>query len=75
MRCELHNSEIFQITTKVPDWAEKILRKPPEWRSVTECNKLHALLRPLKSFEKFTEKIQMAMCRSMRYELWVIQFG
>ena len=53
----------------MPAWAEKIIRKPAEWRTESECSKIHALMRPLKSFEKFTEKIQWAMCKAMRYEL------
>ncbi|XP_060081548.1 cyclic nucleotide-binding domain-containing protein 2-like [Ylistrum balloti] len=52
---------------KVPNWAKEILSQEPEERTETDCRRLHALLRGLKSFDKFTEKIQLSMCRAFRY--------
>ncbi|OWF39986.1 cyclic nucleotide-binding domain-containing protein 2-like isoform X2 [Mizuhopecten yessoensis] len=52
---------------KVPNWAKEILGQEPEARTETDCRRLHALLRGLKSFDKFTEKIQLSMCRAFRY--------
>ncbi|KAL5006881.1 hypothetical protein ScPMuIL_015687 [Solemya velum] len=51
----------------VPAWARAILSKPPEVRTDVECWRLHALLRGMKNFDKFTEKIQISMCRSFTY--------
>ncbi|XP_069114237.1 cyclic nucleotide-binding domain-containing protein 2-like [Argopecten irradians] len=53
--------------TKVPKWAKDIFDQEPETRTESDCRKIHALLRGLKSFDKFTEKIQMSMCRAFRY--------
>ncbi|OWF39456.1 Cyclic nucleotide-binding domain-containing protein 2 [Mizuhopecten yessoensis] len=52
---------------KVPNWAKEILNLDPEDRTEDDCRRLHALLRGLKSFDKFTEKIQLSMCRAFRY--------
>ncbi|XP_033762401.1 cyclic nucleotide-binding domain-containing protein 2-like isoform X2 [Pecten maximus] len=52
---------------KVPNWAKEILGQEPEERTEDDCRRLHALLRGLKSFDKFTEKIQLSMCRAFRY--------
>ncbi|XP_064648020.1 cyclic nucleotide-binding domain-containing protein 2-like [Lineus longissimus] len=65
------NKSLFsrdRIYARVPPWAKKILEKPPDSRTETDCRKLHALLRGLKSFDRFTEKIQLSMCRSFSYE-------
>ncbi|XP_056008026.1 cyclic nucleotide-binding domain-containing protein 2-like isoform X3 [Ostrea edulis] len=53
---------------KVPKWALNIFEKDPDSRSEHECKRIHALLRGLKSFDKFTERIQLYMCRSFRYQ-------
>ncbi|KAK3101866.1 hypothetical protein FSP39_006884 [Pinctada imbricata] len=53
---------------RVPFWAIKIFECTPEERSEADCRRIHALLRGLKSFDKFTERIQLYMCRSFRYQ-------
>ena len=50
--------------THIPDWASHILHLPPEERTEQQCRRLHALFRGVKSFDKFTEEIQMALCRA-----------
>nr|XP_006817128.1 PREDICTED: cyclic nucleotide-binding domain-containing protein 2-like [Saccoglossus kowalevskii] len=52
----------------VPEWAKDIMVKPPMERNESELRKIHALLRGLKSFDKFTHNIQIAMCQSCTYE-------
>ena len=54
--------------THVPEWASIILALPPERRTEPDCRRLHALLRGLKSFDKFTEEIQMALCRAFTFD-------
>ena len=39
-------------------------------RTDKECRRLHALVRELKSFDKFTEKIQLAMCKAFTHQRW-----
>lgn len=56
-----------QIKTSVPIWAKRIMAKSPLDRADDDCRKLHALLRGLKSFDKFTEPIQLAMCKAFTY--------
>ncbi|CAD5112445.1 DgyrCDS1667 [Dimorphilus gyrociliatus] len=56
-----------QIKTSVPSWAKRIMAKGPLDRADDDCKKLHALLRGLKSFDKFTEPIQLAMCKAFTY--------
>ncbi|KAL3831842.1 hypothetical protein ACJMK2_023541 [Sinanodonta woodiana] len=53
---------------KMPAWALGLMDTPPEERTEEELNKLHALLRNIKSFDKFTQKIQLSMCRAFRYQ-------
>ncbi|XP_022304182.2 uncharacterized protein LOC111111479 isoform X4 [Crassostrea virginica] len=53
---------------KVPKWALDIFGRDPDSRSDQDCRRIHALLRGLKSFDKFTERIQLYMCRSFRYQ-------
>ncbi|XP_062574782.1 cyclic nucleotide-binding domain-containing protein 2-like [Saccostrea cucullata] len=53
---------------KVPKWALDIFDTDPDTRSERDCRRIHALLRGLKSFDKFTERIQLYMCRAFRYQ-------
>lgn len=53
---------------KVPKWASDIFESDPDSRSEQDCRRIHALLRGLKSFDKFTERIQLYMCRAFRYQ-------
>ncbi|XP_012939886.1 cyclic nucleotide-binding domain-containing protein 2 [Aplysia californica] len=57
-----------RVITHVPDWALVILQLRPEHRTEQDCRRLHALLRGLKSFDKFTEEIQMSLCRAFTLE-------
>ncbi|GFO24684.1 cyclic nucleotide-binding domain-containing protein 2-like [Plakobranchus ocellatus] len=41
---------------------------PPALRTESHCRKLHALLRGLRSFDKFTDEIQMALCKAFTME-------
>ena len=43
------------------------MAKDPQARTEVECRKLHALLRGMRSFDRFTERIQLAMCRAFTY--------
>ncbi|KAI0215693.1 hypothetical protein LSAT2_032249, partial [Lamellibrachia satsuma] len=49
---------------RVPRWAKSVLSKSPQSRTDAECQRLHAMLRGHKSFDKFTQQIQLAMCRA-----------
>ena len=51
----------------VPSWAKKILDKPAMERSENELSQLHSMLKGLASYDKFTYRIQLAMCRAMTY--------
>jgi CRISPR/Cas system CSM-associated protein Csm2 small subunit len=51
----------------VPKWAEVILRKPPTERTDREIMQIHAMMQGLLAYDKFTRRIQIAMCRSMRF--------
>ncbi|KAH9499293.1 hypothetical protein Btru_003637 [Bulinus truncatus] len=65
------NKHLFsrdRVSTHVPDWAITILNMPPEVRSEQHCRRLHALLRGLRSFDKFTEEMQMSLCRAFTIE-------
>ncbi|KAK3589034.1 hypothetical protein CHS0354_007982 [Potamilus streckersoni] len=53
---------------KMPAWALRLMDTAPEERTEDDLNKLHALLRNIKSFDKFTQKIQISMCRAFRYQ-------
>ncbi|XP_077978892.1 uncharacterized protein LOC144434315 [Glandiceps talaboti] len=55
--------------SRVPNWAKDIIQKPTLQRTDGELRQLHALLRGLRSFDKFTHTIQMAMCKSFSYEI------
>lgn len=52
-------------------WASDIFESDPDSRSDHDCRRIHALLRGLKSFDKFTERIQLYMCRAFRYQRFV----
>ncbi|KAJ7374066.1 hypothetical protein OS493_009397 [Desmophyllum pertusum] len=51
----------------VPEWAKKILMKSAMERSENELSQLHSMLKGLTSYDKFTYRIQLAMCRAMTY--------
>ncbi|KAK0050910.1 cyclic nucleotide-binding domain-containing protein 2 [Biomphalaria pfeifferi] len=57
-----------RVSTHVPDWALSIFSLPPEERTEQHCRRLHALLRGLRSFDKFTEEMQMSLCRAFTLE-------
>nr|KAI8768552.1 cyclic nucleotide-binding domain-containing protein 2 [Biomphalaria glabrata] len=57
-----------RVSTHVPDWALSIFNLPPEERTEQHCRRLHALLRGLRSFDKFTEEMQMSLCRAFTLE-------
>ncbi|KAK3749914.1 hypothetical protein QZH41_017365, partial [Actinostola sp. cb2023] len=52
----------------VPEWTKSILSKSPMERTDAELTQLHAVLKGLQSYDKFTYRIQMAMCRTMTYQ-------
>ncbi|CAH1790272.1 unnamed protein product [Owenia fusiformis] len=52
---------------RFPYWARLVTDQPAGDRSEVDCRRLHALLRGLRGFNKFTETIQLALCRSMSY--------
>ncbi|ELT93107.1 hypothetical protein CAPTEDRAFT_85725, partial [Capitella teleta] len=52
----------------LPKWAKLLTEKDPSERTEKECHRIHALLRGLKSFDKFTEKIQLAMCKAFTHQ-------
>ena len=58
----------LQSSVKLPLWAKEILDISPEERTDGECRRLHALLRGMKTFDKFTEKIQLALCKAFTYQ-------
>lgn len=65
------NKNLFvreQAFARVPKWAAEILGTDPQERPETDCRRIHALLRGLKSFDKFTEQIQLSMCKSFSYQ-------
>ncbi|RUS74029.1 hypothetical protein EGW08_018203 [Elysia chlorotica] len=65
------NKHLFsrdRVMAHVPFWAQRILAVPPAERSDAQCRKLHALLRGLRSFDKFTDEIQMALCKAFILE-------
>ncbi len=62
----------LQTLVKVPPWAKEILGKDPLVRTEADCKKLHALLRGMTSFDKFTQKIQLAMCKAFTYQ-WLVK--
>lgn len=65
------NKHLFsrdRVMAHVPFWAQCILAIPPADRTVIHCRKLHALLRGLRSFDKFTDEIQMALCKAFMLE-------
>ncbi|RMX37481.1 hypothetical protein pdam_00023474 [Pocillopora damicornis] len=51
----------------VPEWAKRILTKSAMERSENELSQLHSMLKGLTSYDKFTYRIQLAMCRAMTY--------
>lgn len=51
----------------VPDWAKKILSKSAMERTENELHQLHSVLKGLTAYDKFTYRIQLAMCRAMTY--------
>ena len=59
---------ILQQYAYVPEWAKNILAKPPMERTDMDLSQLHAVLKGLQSYDKFTYRIQMAMCRAMTYQ-------
>ncbi|KAL8624117.1 hypothetical protein ACOMHN_036120 [Nucella lapillus] len=56
-----------RIITKMPRWALEIFDIMPEERTESDCRRLHALFRGMRSFDKFTEEIQLNLCRSFLY--------
>ncbi|XP_076437211.1 cyclic nucleotide-binding domain-containing protein 2-like [Babylonia areolata] len=51
----------------MPRWALEIFDVPPERRTEGDCRRLHALFRGMRSFDKFTEEIQLNLCRAVTY--------
>ena len=58
----------LQAVSWLPRWARVILDKSPDDRTEKDLRHLHALLRGMKSFDTFTEKVQLSMCRSFTYQ-------
>ncbi len=56
-----------QCSVRLPLWARRVLDTAPEERSPADCRRLHALLRGSRTLEKFTEQIQLALCRAFTY--------
>lgn len=54
-------------TLHFPLWARIICTKMPEYRSEAEMNNLVALLRGIKSFNKFSREAQRYLCQTMTY--------
>nr|KAG5714351.1 hypothetical protein BaRGS_018568 [Batillaria attramentaria] len=64
------NKSLFsreRISTKMPRWALRIFEVAPEERTEQDCRRLHALFRGMRSFGKFTEQIQLSLCRAFSY--------
>ncbi|XP_074638700.1 uncharacterized protein LOC141897140 isoform X1 [Acropora palmata] len=63
------NKHLFsrENTLHFPLWARMTCEKEPENRSETEVNNLVALLRGMKSFNKFSREAQRYVCRTMTY--------
>ena len=57
-----------QILVKLPSWAKEILHTDPNERTEANCKRLHALLRGMRTLERFTEKIQLALCKAFTYQ-------
>ncbi|PVD29449.1 hypothetical protein C0Q70_08700 [Pomacea canaliculata] len=57
-----------RVSTKMPNWALMILYLTPEERTEHDCRRLHALFRGMRGFLKFTERIQLSLCRAFEYE-------
>ncbi|XP_013387720.1 cyclic nucleotide-binding domain-containing protein 2 [Lingula anatina] len=53
---------------RVPHWAQEVLRKEPDQRTDVECRRIHVLLRGLKGMNRFTERIQLYMCKTAWYQ-------
>lgn len=58
---------MFQIYSHVPKWADVILKKAPTDRTDKEIRQIHSMMQGLLAYDKFTRRIQIAMCRSMRF--------
>ncbi|XP_074659054.1 cyclic nucleotide-binding domain-containing protein 2-like [Tubulanus polymorphus] len=56
-----------KIHTRVPEWTRSILELSADERTERDIHRLHALLRGLKSMSRFTQKVQLAMCRAFSY--------
>lgn len=61
------NSYFIQQYAYVPEWAKKILAKSAIERTKNDLSQLHSMLKGLTSYDKFTYRIQLAMCRAMTY--------
>ena len=70
-QCSTIHMIFFKAFARVPRWATEIFETDPQERSDTDCRRIHALLRGLKSFDKFTEQIQLSMCKSFSYQRYV----
>ncbi|XP_070565316.1 cyclic nucleotide-binding domain-containing protein 2-like isoform X2 [Ptychodera flava] len=51
----------------LPHWARQIGTKPPHERTPEEIYKLYGVMKTMKSFEKFTQKIRLQICKMARY--------
>lgn len=48
----------------LPMWVHDLTRKPASQRTEVECRRLQTLLHGLKSFDNFSDKVQMTLCRT-----------
>ncbi|XP_077867157.1 cyclic nucleotide-binding domain-containing protein 2-like [Saccoglossus kowalevskii] len=51
----------------LPQWARQIGTKPPQERTPDEIYKLYSVMKNMKSFDKFTQKIRLQICKMARY--------
>ncbi|XP_072171995.1 uncharacterized protein [Diadema setosum] len=51
----------------VPLWAKRVVCKDPWERTPEEIVRLYGVMRNMRSFEKFTRRMRMEICRSARY--------
>eukprot|EP00057_Strongylocentrotus_purpuratus_P002678 XP_003725008.1 PREDICTED: uncharacterized protein LOC100893466 [Strongylocentrotus purpuratus] len=51
----------------VPRWAKQIAAKEPWERTPEEIIRLYGVMRNMRSFEKFTRRMRMEICRAARY--------
>ncbi|KAK6165421.1 hypothetical protein SNE40_022350 [Patella caerulea] len=57
-----------RATTTMPKWAIRILETLPELRTERESRQIHTMMKDMRGFDKFTEDIQINLCRAATYQ-------